>query len=326
MSTAQSCSSSVQVEDDTQNILLDVHNNNNSLAHDVMTCKKIYSLLKSSKYGNILVDNVLYDAHSVASHVSKLADEYRIKIRQELIEPLENQTVTICPDLWSDRYRQVSYLGITICFTNDKYEFLTYDLCCAPFVENDKTAPNIIIAIQKALEPFGITDLTKLNFVSDRGPNFLKALKPFATTNCVAHRLNNIPKGGFYQTSKKKTNCNKVVPSQTLNTVSSSDSENDHNTDEDEDNKNDEQGADGKTREHHRQGEGYAANYMDYENNDDIRGGLRVVSSNILDYSIVKLLDVPLAAFKILKTIESCKSLVRYLKKVRNKQWIQVVA
>jgi hypothetical protein len=52
--------------------------------------------------------------------------------------------VTVCPDLWTDPYRQISYLGIFVCFTNDKYQFLTYDLCCSPFVENDKTAPNII--------------------------------------------------------------------------------------------------------------------------------------------------------------------------------------
>lgn len=87
----------------------------------------------------------MYSAHSTSLHVGKLADEYRLKIRQELVEPLENQAVTVCPDLWTDSYRQISYLGISVCFTDDKYQFLTYDLCCAPFTENDKTAPNIIV-------------------------------------------------------------------------------------------------------------------------------------------------------------------------------------
>jgi len=108
-----------------------------------------FFVIIGSKYGNIRVDDVLYSGHSISLHVAKVADEYRLRIRQELIEPLENQAVTVCPDLWTDKYRQISYLGISVCFTNDKYQFLTYDLCCAPFTENDKTAPSVI-----AVSPF----------------------------------------------------------------------------------------------------------------------------------------------------------------------------
>jgi len=97
-----------------------------------------------SKYGNISVDDVLYSGHSTALHVAKLADEYRSKIRQELIEPIEHQALTVCPDLWTDPYRQISYLGISVCFVNDQNQFRFYDLCCSPFTENDKTAPSII--------------------------------------------------------------------------------------------------------------------------------------------------------------------------------------
>jgi hypothetical protein len=86
----------------------------------------------------------LFSSHTTSSHVAKLADEYRLKIRQQLIEPLDNQAVTVCPDLWTDPYRQISYLGISVCFTNDQYKFLTYDLCCSPFVQKDKTATSII--------------------------------------------------------------------------------------------------------------------------------------------------------------------------------------
>lgn len=101
--------------------------------------------IKGSKYGNISVDSVLCSAHNTSLHITKLADEYRSKIRQELIEPLENQSVTICPDLWTDPYLQISYLGISVCYTDEKYQFLSYDLCCSQYTEIDKTASNIII-------------------------------------------------------------------------------------------------------------------------------------------------------------------------------------
>ena len=91
------------------------------------------------------MDDVLYSSHSISLHITELADEYRTEVRQELIESLENQAVTICPHLWTDPYRQISYLGISVCFTNDKYQFITYDLCCAPFTENDKKVESIIV-------------------------------------------------------------------------------------------------------------------------------------------------------------------------------------
>ncbi|CAF3671087.1 unnamed protein product [Rotaria sordida] len=238
-----------------------------------------------AKYGNICVDDVLYSRFSISSHIAGLADECRAKVRQELIEPLENQAVTVCPDLWTDPYRQISYLGISVCFTNDKYQFITYDLCCAPFTENDKKAPSIIAAIKKALEPFGITDLTKVNFVSDRGANFVKALKPYSTTNCVAHRLNNIVKVGFYQTKKKRKN-NKIDSPEIFEIICSSDSENDTDCSGDEDRESSE------TNDKH------------LGDNKSVR---RATSSCILDYSTIKLSEIPPSALNILKTIVSCK-------------------
>ena len=105
----------------------------------------VYCAFIGSKYGNISVDDVLFSSHTVSSHIGKLADEYRLKIREQLIEPLASQAVTICPDLWSDPFRQISYLGISVCFTNDKYQFINFDLCCCPYTESNKSAPNIII-------------------------------------------------------------------------------------------------------------------------------------------------------------------------------------
>ena len=46
--------------------------------------------------------------------------------------------------MWSDSVRQVSYLGITATFVNDQFEYRSYDRCCAPFEEDDKTAESVI--------------------------------------------------------------------------------------------------------------------------------------------------------------------------------------
>ncbi|CAF3139609.1 unnamed protein product [Rotaria sp. Silwood2] len=96
------------------------------------------------RYGNINVDQVLRGADVTAAHSSKLAEDHRARISEELLEPLENDAVTFCPDMWSDPVHQVSYLGITATFVNDQFEFRSYDLCCSPFEEEDKTAESIL--------------------------------------------------------------------------------------------------------------------------------------------------------------------------------------
>lgn len=58
--------------------------------------------------------------------------------------------------------------------------------------------------MKKQLNRFGINDLSLLKFVSDRGPNFVKALKNYSSYFCFAHRLNNILVQCFYQNESVK--------------------------------------------------------------------------------------------------------------------------
>ncbi|CAF1565237.1 unnamed protein product, partial [Didymodactylos carnosus] len=58
--------------------------------------------------------------------------------------------------------------------------------------------------LTKGLEVYGLIELNKLNFISDRGSNFVAALRQFTPMYCFAHRLNNILKLSFYQQQKKE--------------------------------------------------------------------------------------------------------------------------
>ena len=80
-----------------------------------------------------------------AAHISSLAVQHRSRISKELIEPLENDAITFCPDMWSDPVRRISYLELTATFVNNEFEYRSYDLCCSPFEEEYKTAENIIV-------------------------------------------------------------------------------------------------------------------------------------------------------------------------------------
>jgi hypothetical protein len=58
--------------------------------------------------------------------------------------------------------------------------------------------------LQKELKIFGIIDISAVKFVSDRGPNFVKALKNYSSYFCFVHRLNNILVLSFYQAESIK--------------------------------------------------------------------------------------------------------------------------
>ncbi|CAF4194750.1 unnamed protein product [Rotaria magnacalcarata] len=113
-----------------------------------------------ARYGNIDVNRVLRGADVTAEHVSTLANKHRCRITKVLAEPIENDAVTFCPDIWSDPIRQISYLCISVAFVDDQYQYRSYDLCCSPFEEEDKSSESIIAVLQKVLKRFGINDLS----------------------------------------------------------------------------------------------------------------------------------------------------------------------
>ena len=141
----------------------------------------------------------------------------------------------------------------------------------------------------------------------------MKALKPYSTTNCAAHRLNNVLKTGFYHVKKKKSKKDKAVPAPIIEITDSSDSTSDsdeyeeyiHNNDDD---KEIESSNGGKKDDKCFEGD----QFVYYGKGSD-----GAVSLSILDYCTIKLPDIPAAALNFLKIIQSCKSLVRSVKKVR---------
>ncbi|CAF1207983.1 unnamed protein product [Adineta ricciae] len=193
-----------------------------------------------AKHGNFNVTGVLRSAKVIGSHIHDVSRSYREILREKLAEPLANQALVVCPDLWTDAIRQISYMGISASFITSDLDLHSIDLCCSPFREPNKAAESILIALRHALTPFGLDNLQLLTFVSDRGSNFVKALKPFRYFFCFAHRLNNILKRAFFHNilkKKKKTTTTSSNSSNETNAIileEESDNESGNTDDEDE--------------------------------------------------------------------------------------------
>ncbi|CAF4426235.1 unnamed protein product [Rotaria magnacalcarata] len=126
------------------------------------------------------IDDVLVSATTISTNVAKLAHDYRSLIKPILIRQAECGALTVCPDLWTDNYQKINYLGLTIYFVDSNYKLYSFDLCCSRFNEVDKTGASVLRALRKQLDLFGLLpymDNHNITFTTDRGSNILKALK-----------------------------------------------------------------------------------------------------------------------------------------------------
>lgn len=87
---------------------------------------------------------MLRSSKVISNHIVELARATREQVRNKLAEPLVNRAVVVSPDLWSDPYRQLPYLGISASFVDADFEYHAIDLCCYPFREFDKSSESII--------------------------------------------------------------------------------------------------------------------------------------------------------------------------------------
>ncbi|CAF1416115.1 unnamed protein product [Rotaria magnacalcarata] len=201
-------------------------------------------------------------------------------MKQLLKEPYTNECLTISPDLWSDKYKQISYLGVSVTFVDEFHKFVTFDLFCKPFPETEKTGENILNVLEDEMKKFDIFDLSKTTIVCDRGSNFLKAFQHLYPITCYAHRLNNVLKRSFFQHEKQPSASSSIsieksctsdepdispyIPSKPVKTIKKS-----------------------------------------------------IVYTKTIEKSVIKtkLIDTPSAVHHLIKTIIDCKSLAKFVKK-----------
>ena len=107
------------------------------LSHFIFITLKVISFLilvfSGYKYGMLDINDALRSRHTLSRSIYDLADSYRECIKQKLRKPLQHRAVTICPDFWSDPYKNISYLGLNVSFVDIHHQFFSIDLFCRPY-------------------------------------------------------------------------------------------------------------------------------------------------------------------------------------------------
>lgn len=130
--------------------------------------------------------------------VEKKSDMARDVIGQILRETIEHSSGFACTlDLWSDDFRQKSYLAVTAHTNRTGNDAIKHDRLVIEMKEvpdECKTKEVIEREVFNALTQYGITEeqiKNNVEFVTDRGPQMV-AQTEFRRSNCYAHLLNNV--------------------------------------------------------------------------------------------------------------------------------------
>lgn len=90
------------------------------------------------------LDSLVQSRQTISRALKLEAQRYREQITELIKEPVKNQALTASPDMWIDRFRQLSYLGVTVTFVDLTLQLKKITLCCRNFpVELSKTGEHV---------------------------------------------------------------------------------------------------------------------------------------------------------------------------------------
>jgi len=146
------------------------------------------------KYGQVSVKDVLPHPSTVSRKI-----EVAAKVRQETVMPeirncLNKWGGGITTDMWTESYRQVSYITVTVHYVTDEWKLMERVIATREFDPDlRQTDANIkqVVSSSTILADFSV-DLSKTVFVTDRGANVLAAMKDWKHISCSEHMLNTV--------------------------------------------------------------------------------------------------------------------------------------
>lgn len=153
-----------------------------------------------AQYGNIKVDDILPHPTTISRHLIETAECIRQKLLPEISAVMELGICAATTDMWTDDYKKIPYITLTIQFIDNRWVLNTKVLFTCSFPNEDKkTGDNIRRELIKRFSNFGldINLFKKLNFVTDQGANIVSALSRYERFNCSAHLFNTVLRNTF---------------------------------------------------------------------------------------------------------------------------------
>lgn len=147
-----------------------------------------------ARAGRVDAQQLLPDPTTASRRLKKCAEDTRQSIIPELQSQMTDCNGAVTLDFWTDDFRKVGYLCVTLHYINTEWQLKERVLCTAEWDSTlRKTADNIRPALIQALREFGLEEFfPKLMYITDKGSNIVAALRTVTRLNCAAHNLNTV--------------------------------------------------------------------------------------------------------------------------------------
>ncbi|CAG0886393.1 unnamed protein product, partial [Cyprideis torosa] len=166
-------------------------------------CRAMISI--GARFGQVSPEDILPSRKTVQRRVVELANENKKKALAFMNQNLERfGGFGVTTDMWSDRFRQVAYISLTIhglTEDEDGLRMKSFVLAVSGYGTKRKDGEQIREKIFQLFQDVGIdrNTLKRVIFLSDSGPNVKCALKVFQWIPCAAHMLNLVMQGMFLE-------------------------------------------------------------------------------------------------------------------------------
>ena len=165
-------------------------------------------------FGKVPACEVMPDRRKVSSYVKEWSDSERQNLLASIKTAIHNNGgIGITTDLWTENYRNQTFLSCTVHWI-EAGKLFQNTLFCKLFKLSKKTGDNIKTELTSNLSELGIEYglLKNLIFVTDRGANIKKALEGFSWLPCCCHVLNTVLYHAFRMRPSEDDSCRDEDP------------------------------------------------------------------------------------------------------------------
>ena len=94
-------------------------------------------------FQKIQAQELLCSDRTIRNELFKQANIERKELQDFLVNCAQSGCLSISPDIWTDNYRKIVYLGATAHMVDDKHKYYSIDLFCIEF-KDKKAGDNIL--------------------------------------------------------------------------------------------------------------------------------------------------------------------------------------
>ena len=145
----------------------------------------------SSKYGSLQVDDLFSHPTTISRNIIKNADSLKKKLAENLKDIFELVGGAFTTDMWTDDYRKISYILLTVHYMNETWQIKDQILAASKFPDVGHIADNIkkvILGILKGYNFIPDSLIERYMFVTNSAFNFISAFKGLNHIPCFAHK------------------------------------------------------------------------------------------------------------------------------------------